>query len=72
MKLERLRTQEAPRLEATKISGAAQSVGSCEGTPNGKCEFTKRRTSPIKGKMTGFTAFSADYNLSKSHQPKNN
>ncbi|XP_031287583.1 uncharacterized protein LOC116146317 [Pistacia vera] len=60
------------------ISGAAHSVGNCnrrrKGILNVECKLRKRGPQPHhkKVKMGGFTAFSADYHVPKSHPPRNN
>ncbi|KAK2663468.1 hypothetical protein Ddye_002042 [Dipteronia dyeriana] len=61
------------------ISDAAHSVGYCNhqyrriGILNVECKLRNRTGSPsMKVKMGGFTAFSADYHVPKSHPPRNN
>ncbi|GKV25164.1 hypothetical protein SLEP1_g34642 [Rubroshorea leprosula] len=66
--------------EETKISGAAHSVGNCNDREKEnlniiRCNLIRNRSSlhhPVKVKKDGFTAFSADYSIPKSHPPKNN
>ncbi|KAK4842999.1 hypothetical protein QYF36_002543 [Acer negundo] len=54
------------------ISGAAHQYRR-KGILNVECKLRNRTTSPSKKvKMGGFTAFSADYHVPKSHPPKNN
>lgn len=60
------------------ISGAAHSVGNCNRKRKGilivECKLRNRSPQPHheKVKMGGFTAFSADYHVPKSHPPRNN
>lgn len=60
------------------ISGAAHSVGKCnperKGKLNIKSKLRNRSPQPHheKVKTGGFTAFSADYHVPRSHPPRNN
>ncbi|EEF47698.1 conserved hypothetical protein [Ricinus communis] len=70
-----LKKDEVLNTDDTKISGAANFEDSCKkGILRGNCKLMSNRISshPLNDRMVGFTTFSADYHVPKSHPPKNN
>ncbi|CAK7323181.1 unnamed protein product [Dovyalis caffra] len=59
-------------------SGAVHFVENCDpnyrekGALHVKCRMSSRKPLPMKKNMVRFTAFNADYNVPKSHPPRNN